>query len=428
MKKTFIMTAGLVLLSATSANASQTVDLHDLHPFWFSAGAIANSQDENEQNQQESLLLNNENPVYPISAGTMVDLMGIGWNLGNTLDAHPHGNQEYMGPDVPLDILETLWGNTVTTFENIETIYNAGFNTIRIPITWYNKLYDITLEDATIRGDWMDRVQQVVDYAVSLNMITIINTHHDERLISLFEEDLEQTKVTLVHLWEQIGERFADYDHFLIFEGMNEPRTIGSPAEWAGGTEEERNVLNILNQVFVDTVRGQGGNNPTRVLMVPTYAAAADPNAIDGFVLPTDTAENKLIVSIHAYTPWMFALYGGEDYWPTWSADEPEDTGPIHWAFGMLNDTFLSQGIPVVLGEAGALNRGHNTESRVAWTYYYTAAANALGMPVIWWDNGNWDGITADWSHPDYFAILDRETNTFPWPEIVQALLDGRGL
>lgn len=397
---------------ATHASQYTYAELASIHPFWFPI---------------EHMPITDISPDNSLSAQTIVNTIGVGWNLGNTLDAHPHGDEAYMGPDVSLYTLETLWGNSVTTFENIEAIANSGFNTIRIPITWYNKLYD--WDSVTIRSDWMNRVQQIVDYAVSLNMITIINTHHDERLISLQESDLEQATSNLVSLWSQIGERFAGYDHFLIFEGMNEPRTVGSPAEWGGGTPEEHAVLNILNQAFVDTIRSQGGNNPTRVLMVPTYAAAAMPAALSGFELPTDPTneENKLIVSIHTYAPYWFALHLGEDQVHDWSADNPEDTGPIEWHFSLLYDYFISQGIPVIIGEMGTLNRD-NTDARVAWTYFYTQHANSMGIPVIWWDNGRWDGTSLSWEDGDFFGIFDRETNTFPWPEIIDALLRGSGL
>ncbi|MCL1996005.1 MAG: cellulase family glycosylhydrolase [Defluviitaleaceae bacterium] len=360
--------------------------------------------------------------VGPVSAEQIVSMMGVGWNLGNTLDAHPHGNEEYMHPDVPLDVLETLWGNPVTTLENITAIREAGFNTIRIPVTWYNKL--IGDDNFTVRPDWMDRVQQVVDYAVENDFIIIINTHHDERLFSLLDEEMDESLRALVSLWEQISERFRDYNHMLIFEGLNEPRTIGSPNEWGGGTPEEHVNINTLNQTFVDTVRASGGNNVTRVLMVPTYAAAAMPLAIEGFEMPTDPVNQveKIAVSIHTYAPYWFALHLGDARQMEWDPENPDDTGPIVWHFGLLYDAFISNGIPVVLGEMGALNRD-NLQSRVDWTYFYTRHAGSMGIPVIWWDNGRSYGVSLYPADGDFFGILERSDNTFPFPEIIDALL-----
>lgn len=373
-------------------------------------------------------------------AHEIVDYIQAGWNLGNTLDAHPHGfttagtNPDNWTPAMQ----ETHWGNPITTRENILAIRDAGFNAIRIPVTFYTMID----EDFNIRQDWLDRIVQVVDYAYDAGMIVIINTHHDERWIGLGLTDSDgnlvpqysnhparRTYVTvedsiqfLTAIWEQLSETFADYSQRLIFEGLNEPRTIGSPAEWGGGTAVERQNLNLLNQLFVDTVRAHGGgHNSHRFLMVPTYAAAVGVQAFDGWEMPTDPAgPDRIIVSLHAYTPWRFALDASTNEFSEWHLEgtgDQDGPGPVEWALNLSRDTFPDY--PIIIGEMGALNRD-NLESRVAWLTFYHTLARELEMRIFWWDNGQFD--IQQVNGPDQFAIFDRRTNTFPFPELVHAL------
>ncbi|MCL1862578.1 MAG: glycoside hydrolase family 5 protein [Defluviitaleaceae bacterium] len=354
------------------------------------------------------------------NASEMVAEMRVGWNLGNTLDAHPHGNVTAFGR--PIETHETIWGNPITSRENIETIREAGFDVLRVPVTWYPRLVR-NCDNYTIRDDWMERVIQVVNYGLDAGFFVIINTHHDEYLFSLFDDDMDDSIHVITRLWEQIAYVFRDYPHKLIFEGLNEPRTIGSRAEWNGGTPEERHNVNILNQVFVDTVRESGGNNINRMLMVPTYAAAVVAHAIDDFVLPDDPAndENKLIVSLHMYAPYRFALTLGENMSMGWSTQNPEDTNAITRGLDLAYNAFSANGIPIIMGEMGALNR-NNTSSRANWTYFYVTEARNRGIVCIWWDNGRF-GTSLSRADGDHFAILDRATNTFPFPEIIDSLM-----
>ncbi|MCL2224135.1 MAG: glycoside hydrolase family 5 protein [Defluviitaleaceae bacterium] len=354
-------------------------------------------------------------------AAEMVAQMRVGWNLGNSLDAHPHGN--VLQFDRPVSTHETMWGNPVTTQENIQTIAAAGFDVLRVPVTWYARMVSGD-DNYTIRQDWMDRVIEVVNWGLDEGMFVIVNTHHDEHIFGVLDEELEESKIVIARLWEQIGYVFRDYTHMLIFEGLNEPRTIGSPAEWNGGTPEERNNVNILNQVFVDTVRAIGGNNTNRMLMVPTYAASASNRAIQDFVLPQDPTNdvNKLIVSLHMYEPYNFALTLSPTMRTGWTTQNNDDTGPIVWGLDRAYNHFVSQGIPVIMGEMGALNRD-NANSRAQWTYFYVSEAMAREIVCVWWDNGR-IGTSLSQADGDHFGIFNRRTNEFPFPEIIDALMN----
>jgi len=350
----------------------------------------------------------------------------IGWSLGNTLDAHdgPVGFSWLGGgiyANTSVTELETGWGRPVTRPEHFTAVKEAGFNAVRIPVTWF-KACDA---DLNIRMDWMARVKEIVDYAVENDLYIILNTHHDDSLFKLLDSEIEVSKSNIIKIWSQIAEVFKDYNEKLAFESLGEPRTAGSPDEWRGGTPEEHKNLNILNQLFVDTVRSTGGNNAERVLIMPTYAASANETAQRAFVLPADSTENKLIVTLHSYEPWNFALRTGEGSITTWNANNSNDTDPIKMYIDLAHEIFISRGIPVFMGEMGAINRD-NLEARVAWAEFYTSYAKSKDIVCFWWDNASyWVLRQRDWGWEQTFGLLDRENIEIAHPQIVAALMRG---
>jgi len=346
-----------------------------------------------------------------LTASELTAKMKIGWNLGNTLDTiHP----SLFNSDVTVSEMETIWRNPVTSKKLITTIKETGFNTIRIPVTWC-KAAD---ENFIIRKDWMYRVTEVVNYAKENDLIIILNTHHDERIFKFTNEETKKSLTVFKKIWEQIAAEFKDYNEKLIFEALNEPRTIKSDDEWKGGTSEERSNLNKHYQVFADTIRESGGNNDKRILMINTYAASIRQCAIDDLAIPSDKTPNKIIASIHMYEPNGFALNtkpaGTDGSVNTWNVKNPEDTFPITDPLDRAYSAFVNKGIPVVIGEFGALNKD-NTEARTAWAEYHVRYAKSKNIPCIWWDNGN----------DHHFLLLDRKNNKIKYPSITEALMNG---
>ncbi|MCL2188763.1 MAG: glycoside hydrolase family 5 protein [Defluviitaleaceae bacterium] len=361
-----------------------------------------------------------------ITATRWVANIGMGWNLGNTLDSHGGLNGfDWLGgglyANTTVAEMEYAWVNHITTRENIQAVADAGFNTIRIPVTWFKALQN----EMHIREDWMARVQEIVDWSLDAGLKVILNTHHDEYIFDLRDEFMHYSKASFIMVWKQIAYHFRDYNEMLMFEGLNEPRTIGSPAEWTGGTAEERANLNILNQLFVDIVRANGGNNAYRVLMVPTYAASSAAVAQRALVIPTDTVDDRIVVSLHIYAPWEFALRTGPvGTRDTWDAENPAEVTPITEPLQLAYELFVSQGFPVIIGEMGALNRD-NEAIRAEWAYFFVSYARSLGMPSVWWDNGM-TGVTAanPWGGWDEtFGLIHRPTNTIVHQQIVDALM-----
>lgn len=320
-----------------------------------------------------------------MTAEEAVQEMKIGWNLGNTFDA-PEG--------------ETSWGQPYTTREMVQKIHDLGFNTIRIPVSWHRHVSPAP--DYTIDENWLKRVETVVNYALEMDMYVIINSHHDNDLYIPTPENQEQAAAYLSAIWTQIAAHFEYADHHLIFQAMNEPRVTGSSYEWSINLQnkscmESVEIVSQLNQVVVDAIRATGGRNADRFIIVSPYAATPMATLVDQFQLPEDTAENKLIVSIHAYTPYNLCLNTKS----TDTAFLTSHVNEIKSFMKSVNYRYVKQGIPVIIDEMGIIDK-KNPEDRQAWAAAYVAAAKEYGMVCCWWDNGAMN------SSGENFGILDR--------------------
>ncbi|MCX4257918.1 MAG: glycoside hydrolase family 5 protein [Oscillospiraceae bacterium] len=340
-----------------------------------------------------------------ISAAELIAEMGTGWNLGNTMDSEEGG--------------ETGWGNPVTTKEMIDEVHRAGFDTLRIPTTWKNSMGGAP--DYTVDSEWLKRLEEIVGYALENDMYVIINTHHDTDWIKPQYEDVENVKVQLAALWTQIAEYFKDYGDHLIFEGLNEPRIVGGANEWNGGTEEGRDCLNQLNDVFVKTVRATGGNNETRTLLITTFAAQPAASGVSALIVPDD---KYVGVSIHAYTPYRFTYDSVGESWNT-AVFDGSCASEIDSLFAGLNEAFISKGIPVIITEYGSVSKMidktwyiTNTEEVAKWAKHYVSAAEKYGIPCVWWDNGYHK------SGNELFGIFNRRELTWYEPEVVTAIME----
>ena len=340
-------------------------------------------------------------PTAPAEANTgfrsSAEIVGdirVGWNLGNTLDSYNTGKSGLS--------TETGWGNLKTTEKMIVGVKDAGFNAIRIPVTW-----DEHMDGDTIQAEWLARVREVVDYAYNNDMYVILNMHHDDYIwFDPNDSEYAGDSAKLVKIWQQIAAEFRDYGDRLLFEGMNEPRTVGSSAEWSGGTAAERKIVNKYEQDFVDTVRASGGNNTERTLVVTSYAASAEDVAMNDVVVPNDS---HVIVSIHYYAPWKFA--DGQ----TTTFDD-SGKSELDAKFAKMRSKFIDNGIPVIIGEFGCVAVADDA-TRADYYKYYVSSAKAQGIKCFIWDNGVRSG-------KDGFGIYNRGALT--WNDTVLAgIMDG---
>ena len=356
--------------------------------------------------------LNIEHEIPDNEAMRFVRNMRVGWNLGNTFDAYDDGGHVKNHMD-----MEGYWCGTKTTAEAINAVHDAGFNTLRIPVSWHNHVD----ENYQIDQQWLDRVAEVADYALANDMYVIINIHHDTHKQFYYPDEARyaQSEKYMIAIWSQVAQRFADYDDHVIFESINEPRLRDTSLEWYVDVNKAQSissvkVINRLNQVFVDTVRASGGNNATRYLMVPGYAASVAGVTNEYFVMPEDTADNRIIISVHAYTPYSFALDAKGT--GKFDAADINFSQEIPIFIESLYDNFIAKGIPVVIGECGSVNK-NNLQDRVNHISYFVYHASARGIPCIWWDNHAFKG------NGELFGIIDRKNAVVVHPEIVEAMM-----
>jgi endoglucanase len=300
-----------------------------------------------------------------------------------------------------------------------------------------------------INGAWMDRVQEVVDYVMGLGMFCILNVHHDDyqsgpgwqngwlRLYHMAEsrplskEEKAETHQRFARLWEQIAERFKDYGERLILEGINEPRTMGMENITRDQWLEQNTFLMELLQTFVNTVRASGGANAERHLMVTPYFASVgmDPNDRDARIstfvnretgaLRIDDPRGRLIVSLHYYEPWGFVTAPSDSPWHSHYFDLSKDSvsSNMEQVNQILLQNFITHGIPVVMGETGAISRtlpdgSSNEGERVKWAEYYVSRLREMGIPTVIWDDGGG------------FKLLDRHNLRWVYPDLARALAE----
>lgn len=327
--------------------------------------------------------------------------IGTGWNLGNTFDACEKQSSEKMGLES-----ETMWGNPETTKELIAFVGECGFDSIRIPVTWSQHLSDTP--DYIIDPQWLDRVNEVVDWALELDLKVILNTHHEDAFwLIADEENKEVSADILCKVWAQICDRFAQYDENLIFETMNEPRVFGADDEWSGN-EETRQVVNYLNFAALETIRNSSGNNAERYVLIPTFAASGLDENIDALSLPDD---DRVIVSVHYYyqTAHESEFFDNEE---VWSLSEKIS---LYKTFRRMYNRFVAKGYGVCKSEFGWTDRAH-MENLVENADFYVDLAKKFGFSCLVWDNGIFEGKYT-------FGIIDRTNLENKYPEYVEAIV-----
>lgn len=352
----------------------------------------------------------------------ITEAMGLGWNLGNQLEASSGGLPS-----------ETCWGNPEITKELIDTVKAQGFKTVRIPVSYLDMIGDGP--DYKIDTDWLDRVQEVVDYVVDNDMFAIVNMHGDgyytvdHSWLLCAEDDDKQTEIKDKYgkVWTQIADRFKDYDQHLIFESMNEEfnNDYGKPDEKAYDN------INAYNQIFVDSVRATGSNNEKRWLLLPGWNTNIEYTAGDdyNFKIPTDNgckADGKrIMISVHYYDPFNFTIdenKTAKTQWGKYAVKNYDNWGQEDYVdsqMALLNEKFVSQGYPVVIGEFGAQDKTEKfadyNEFRRYWAEYLIKAAKKNGVVCVYWDNG-YNGNKG-------FGFINRFDYTITQPDLIAGMM-----
>ena len=329
------------------------------------------------------------------SAADAVRKMGAGWNLGR--------------------------GQPVTTRELFRMFKEAGFNAIRIPVTWYPHMGTIQLQwvDEDWHWDksawtgyevdpvWMARVKEVVDYVIDEGMYCILNVHHDTGAASTAwlvagEPEFEAAKARYQSLWQQIAETFKDYDARLLFESYNEMldpydswcfASFATPARYdADVAASAYRGINQYAKLFVETVRASGGNNALRNLVINTYGACSGDGTWNSHLtdplaqLELPEAPGHLAVEVHSY----------------WEADKFDaQKADIDRLFSNLDQHIVRRlGVPVIIGEWGGGNVSDEVAARFAG--YFSRKAHDAGIAALMWmglSDGN-DRAVPAWTMP----------------------------
>lgn len=323
--------------------------------------------------------------VDGLGAKDLVEAMGTGWNLGNTLDSW----FEDYGSKTPIQA-ETYWGCPETTKAMLQMVWDKGFRSIRIPVTWSCSCNRSTW---TIRTDFLARVKQVVDWCMEIGFIVVLNSHHDRYVTWCNLPDVEQVKANLRVLWTQIANYFKDYSNQLVFEGYNEVLADNTGNDWSAESSDYT-CVNQIAQEFVNIIRSTGGNNPTRCLSVSTFGALWDEKTINSFAIPTDTVQDRIIFQVHCYD--------------TGITDESEDT------FTLLEN----KGVPSIIGEWGTTTEDLPLANRILHAGNFVSRCKNHGIACFWWDNNAFD-------YGETYGLLDRNNLVWKFEDIANAIISG---
>lgn len=343
-----------------------------------------------------------------ISTMELVRDMGIGINLGNTYEACG----SWINGETP-DNYEQAWGSPDVTEEIIKGYADEGFGTLRIPVAWSNMISD----DNKISGEYVEEVRKAVDWALDSDMYVIINLHWDGGWLDKMPEDKENVMGKYSQIWEQVSEEFKDYGDHLIFESQNEELGWNSLwNRWGGtdGKEESYELVNEVNQTFVDIVRDSGGKNKKRHLLISGYNTDVELTCDPLFRMPDDPA-GRCAVSVHYYTPSTFAILEEDADWGkaayTWGTDA--EIAELEKNMDLMKATYVDKGIPVIIGEYGCPVKNKDPESIQLYVSSVCRAAYDRQMcPVLW------DVTDAQYSRSEY-KMKDAELK-----EMMMSVLD----
>jgi len=345
------------------------------------------------------------------SAPQIAQGLRLGFNIGNTLEAS--GGQG-----------ETAWGNPKITAAFVQAVKAQGFNAIRLPVSW-----DAYADAGTARIDpaWMARVKEVVQYCVDADLSVVVNIHWDGGWLETHVDTASQQAVNAKQkaYWQQIATALRGFDQHVLFASANEPNVK---------TAEQMAVLMSYHQTFVDAVRATGGRNAWRTLIVQGPGTDIELTHTLMSAWPQDNVADRLMAEVHYYTPWNFTGMTQDESWGSpffyWGEGNHSATDTAHnptWGeeatvaqmFALMKARFVDRGIPVIVGEFGAMDRratlngdalALHEASRAAFARTVVQQALAQGLVPFWWDVG---------------GLIDRNTQAVLDPGVLQGLIEG---
>ena len=302
----------------------------------------------------------------PLTPAEAVREMGRGINLGDTLECINPG-------DTNGTASEGVWENNGPARKcYFDDYQRAGFTCVRLPVNWgghtdTNAPYDIDRR-------WLNRVEQVVDWALARGLFVVLDAHHEDWLKTHYDDPARRERFE--RIWTQIAKRFKGKSNHLVFEILNEPH---------GMTIAQ---VNDLNARILKIIRA---TNPTRLVLF-TGDDWSQPDRLIAAAVPAD---HYVIGTFHLYFPESFANQGQG----TWGSEA--DRAALRQEFEKVSAWSATHGVSVLLGEFGAVSTGDPTSRRA---FYAACAGEALnhGFAFNVWDDGGkfciYQRATRDWN------------------------------
>ena len=297
--------------------------------------------------------------ITPEQASTQIQK---GINMGNTLEPP----------------LEGGWNNPAAREIYFDLYRDAGFDLVRIPVRW--DMHTGAVSPFTVDPTWMQRVEQVVDWALERDLFVIINAHHDNWIKENYSNALYRARFDSI--WSQIAVHFRDKPEKLMFEILNEPHGLTK----SQNDELHARVLSIIRR-----------SNPTRIVIIQGNEWGGAQELID-MAVPED---DYLIGSFHTYDPWPFGLEGH-------GAFGPAEIRELDQKFAAVRAWSDREGIPVLLGEFGC-HKDADYNQRMKHYKTYMDLIDKYGFIFSVWDDGG------------SFGILQR--TAYSWNEIKDILI-----
>jgi endoglucanase len=347
-----------------------------------------------------------------------------GWNIGNSLDAYNNGRAN-----------ETVWGNPRISRSLLEGVKQAGFDLVRIPVTWMG--YIGPAPDHHINETYLERVAEVAEMAHKSGLKVIINLHHDGSTESgvkdngwlsinkarASKEGYSEVTHKFVRVWKQIAVYFKNYGDWLIFESMNEIHD----GNWGNGSVSgmQTDIINDWNRLFTQAVRESGANNEVRFLVIPGYCTKPSHTLASYFWLPSDSAPSRQIVTFHYYDPYEFGIAGTRSDWGSTA-----DKNRVANDFAPFKSKYIDNNIPVIIGECGAVMQLYPNDkakedkarqNRLDYLSWVFSKAKENGLVPIYWDNGGTTG------NGEKFGLFNRREglpNSAESEAIIKAMIE----
>lgn len=191
-----------------------------------------------------------------------------------------------------------------------------------------------------------------------------------------------------------------------MFESINEPQFNSEP----------ETKLATINKTFYDIVRTSGGNNATRMLVLPTLNTNDSQDKCDALYQQIiDLNDKNIIATFHYYSEWVYSANLGKTRFDEdlWGDGNTTAKTSLVASFDRMYNTFTANGIGVICGEYGLLgfdNSDYCNENGEVLKYleYINYYAKEKGICLMLWDNGQHMNRTSlTWNNESFGNMIE---------------------